>query len=182
MNYDRRIIHSIMSTPISKIFFFLCVLCSGTNCYSQFISRDVIANSAETYTSPNLILTTILGEPYGELLANPGANLFFTTGFAQPDIDVQTTLSTATRDALLLYPNPAVGGTIKLAFNHVPDGIYTVSLIDASGKAISSQNVTYSLGAFAYLPIDVSRLSSGMYFIRVYNRINFQAQVKLIKI
>jgi hypothetical protein len=149
---------------------------------AQFISRDVVGNAAETFTTTNLSITSTIGEPYGELLVNANANLFMTTGFAQPDIDIQNILSNSIPDALVLFPNPTSGGTVKLSFNHMPNGVYRVAVIDASGKTLSSQDVTYSLGAFAYLPIDVSQLSGGIYFIRVYNAINFQGQVKLLKL
>jgi hypothetical protein len=171
-----------MKSNLPKVFLTLFILFWSQLVAAQFISRDVVANAAETYTTPNLNLTITVGEPYGELLANPGVNLFLTTGFAQPDIDVQTLLSATVPDALLIYPNPTAGGVVKLAFNHVPDGVYTVSVIDASGKILQSQEVSYTLGSFAYLPIDVSRLAGGVYFVRVVNRVNFQGQIKLIKI
>jgi len=171
-----------MKRPILRIFLALFLLFSSHIASAQFISRDVVANAAETFTAGGLSLNTTLGEPYGELLVNLNASLYMTTGFAQPDIDIQNVLSASLPDALVLFPNPASGGTVKLSFNHVPDGVYTVSLIDASGKTLQSQEVNYSLGSFAYLPIDVSHLSGGVYFIRVYNRMNFQGQVKLIKI
>jgi hypothetical protein len=149
---------------------------------AQFISRDVVSNAAETFTTGGLSITTTLGEPYGELLINSGANLFMTTGFAQPDIDIQNVLGTASTSSLILFPNPATGSTVKLSFNRVPDGVYTVSLIDASGKTLQSQDVNYYLGAFAYLPIDISHLSGGVYFIRVFNRTSFSGEVKLLKL
>jgi hypothetical protein len=171
-----------MKKPLLYFSVAILMLFTGHVAHAQFISRDVVGNAAETFTVGNLSITSTIGEPYGELLVNANANLFLTTGFAQPDIDIQTVLSASLPDALVLFPNPASGSTVKLSFNHVPDGVYTVALIDASGKTLSSQDVTYSLGAFAYLPIDISRLSGGVYFIRVYNRFNFQGQVKLIKI
>ncbi len=169
-------------TKLYKVFLLSLMLFAGHLASAQFISRDVIGSAAETFTAGGLTITTTIGEPYGELLVNSGANLFMTTGFAQPDIDIQTTLAAALPDAFVLFPNPAAGGTVKLSFNHVPNGVYTVALIDAAGKTLSSQEVTYSLGAFAYLPIDVSHLSGGVYFIRIYNKLNFNGQVKLIKI
>jgi hypothetical protein len=170
-----------MNRLIHRIFLAIIMLLGGHVACAQFISRDVVSNAAETFTAGGFSLTTTLGEPYGELLVNSGANLLMTTGFAQPDIDIQNILSAAIPNALVLFPNPASGSTVKLSFNHIPDGAYTVSVIDASGKTLSSQEINYSLGAFAYLPIDISRLSAGVYFIRVY-RLNFQGQVKLIRL
>ncbi|WP_295649339.1 T9SS type A sorting domain-containing protein [uncultured Mucilaginibacter sp.] len=159
---------------------------SGQVVCAQYLSRSVVANQAETLTSPNLILTYVLGEPISDFLPNttPGTNapIFLTAGFHQPDIDVQTMLGTNISSSLVLYPNPASGGTVKLAFNHVPDGIYTVNLVDASGKILQTQSVTYSNHNFFYLTLDVSHLAGGIYFISVVNQLNFQGQVKLIKI
>lgn len=157
------------------------MICAARFSQAQSVVRDVTATAADTYTAGGISMTITVGEPYGELLVNQGANLFLTTGFAQADIDVNL-LSAAMPETLILYPNPASGGTVKLSFNHVPFGVYTVLLIDASGKTLQSQEVNYTFGAFTYLAIDVSRLSGGIYFIRIYNTVNFRGQVKLIKI
>lgn len=151
--------------------------------HAQYLSRTVVANAAETFTSNNFSMTYVLGETVGELLPNPGANLYLTAGFSQPDVDVQTVLTNNYSNSLIVYPNPANGSTIKLAFNHVPDGTYLINLVDASGKILTSQTVTYSSSTFFYLPIDISQLSGGTYFISVTNQSTyFQGQVKLIKI
>ena len=175
-----------MKRNLRKLFLPLIVLFSGHIACAQYLSRSVVANQAETLTSPNLILTYVLGEPISDFLPNttPGTNaaIFLTAGFHQPDVDVQTLLSTNISSSLVLYPNPASGGTVKLAFNHVPDGIYTVNLVDASGKILQTQSVTYSNHNFLYLTLDVSHLAGGIYFISVVNQLNFQGQVKLIKI
>ena len=162
------------------------MLFSGHIACAQYLSRSVVANQAETFTSPDLILTYVLGEPISDFLpgTTPGTNasLFLTAGFHQPDIEVQTLLSTSISSSLVLYPNPASGGTVKLAFNHVPDGIYTVNLVDAAGKILQTQSVTYTNNNFLYLTLDVSHLAGGVYFISVVSQLNFQGQVKLIKI
>jgi len=175
-----------MKRNLRKLFLPLIVLFSGHIACAQYLSRSVVANQAETFTSPDLILTYVLGEPISDFLpgTTPGTNasLFLTAGFHQPDIEVQTLLSTSISSSLVLYPNPASGGTVKLAFNHVPDGIYTVNLVDAAGKILQTQSVTYSNNNFLYLTLDVSHLAGGVYFISVVSQLNFQGQVKLIKI
>ena len=175
-----------MKRNLRKLFLPLIVLFSGHIACAQYLSRSVVANQAETFTSPDLILSYVLGEPISDFLpgTTPGTNasLFLTAGFHQPDIEVQTLLSTSISSSLVLYPNPASGGTVKLAFNHVPDGIYTVNLVDAAGKILQTQSVTYTNNNFLYLTLDVSHLAGGVYFISVVSQLNFQGQVKLIKI
>lgn len=165
----------------SSVLLIAGILFFGNAVSAQTLSRTVVAAGTETFTTPNITISYVLGEVVGELLPDANANLFLTTGFVQPTIDVQLA-GTSIPQTLIVYPNPVHGGSVKLAFNKMPDGVYTISIIDQTGRILQSQSVTYSLNSFYYVPLDISRLSGGVYYIKVVNNLNFQATVKLIKI
>ncbi len=167
---------------LQKFFLSFLILFCGHTAFGQFIARDVIGAAAESFTITDLSITYVLGETVGDLLGNPDANKYLTVGFAQPDAEVQEVLNMDISKSIIVYPNPTTGGIVKLAFNHVPDGIYTIDVIDPTGRILQTQTITYSSDNLFYLPLDVSQLKGGIYFIKVVNQLNFQGQVKLIKI
>ena len=149
---------------------------------AQTVPRSVIANASGTLSSQQIIISAVVGEPVTGTLSNIPENRFLTVGFAQPDEELQNILNNVSPSALIVYPNPAKGSTINLAFNHVPDGTYIVSLVDESARVLQSFTIDYSSSKALYYPIDVSRLSGGVYFISVSNDLIFKGQVKFIKL
>jgi len=150
--------------------------------HAQFITRSVISSAGDTYTSPDITLSYVAGEAIGGLLYNTTVNphLYLTTGFEQPDVEVSQMLANSPK-SLAIYPNPANGGVVKLAFNHVPDGVYTINVFDAAGKILQSQTFDYKSIDYYYYPIDISHYAAGMYFVQVVNPALFHGEVKLIK-
>jgi hypothetical protein len=167
---------------LQKIFSILLLISFGNIAYGQSISRSVIGAAGETLSNSSASITYTVGETVAETLSNPDANKYLTIGFNQPDIDIKTVLDQNISKSIVLFPNPVAGGVVKVAFNNVPDGVYTIDLIDASGKILQSMSVSFSSDNLLYVPIDVSQLKSGVYFIKVVNNLNFQGEVKLIKI
>ena len=153
-------------------------LCSKSN--AQVVTRTSVDAAGETLSKPGITLSYVIGEAIGDLLSNPGANKYLTTGFIQPDVEVSQVLTSSAK-ALAVYPNPTSGGIVKLAFNHVPDGTYIINLYDAKGKILQTQQVVYSSTSFFYFPIDVSHYAGGTYFIQVVDPMKFNGEVKLIK-
>jgi len=168
------------------LFFALVLLCfTGNIASAQKLERSVVASAAETLLGPTpatFTLSYVLGEAIGDLLPNPGANLFFTTGFAQPDDELQQIINQDISKSILLYPNPTAGNTVKLAFNNLPDGVYIIDIIDPIGRVLKSQTVTYQNNNFFYLPLDISQFKGGTYFVRVNNGVGFNGSTKLIKL
>jgi len=146
----------------------------------QSISRSSVDSQGETYKTPQITLSYVIGEAVGDVLVNGGANKYLTTGFIQPDVEVSQVLAGVAK-SLAIYPNPTNSGTVKLAFNHVPDGTYNVNIYDANGKILQSQKVNYSSSDFYYLPLDISNYAGGTYFIQVVNPLKFSGEIKLIK-
>jgi hypothetical protein len=162
----------------------LAVLFFGHVAFGQTLQRSVVATAAETQVSPDksFSLTYVLGESFGDYLANPSANLYFTVGFIQPDNDRQIFLAQTGSQSIVVYPNPVSGNTVKLAFNKMPDGIYQIEIVDAIGRVLQTQTVAYRNNSFFYVPLDISQLRGGSYFIRVNNRLGFNSSIQLIKI
>lgn len=171
-----------MTKPLRNITI-LCILAFAvSNSHAQFSVRSVIASAGETYTTPDVTISFVAGEAVGGLLSNEQVDphLYLTTGFEQPDVEVSQALANSPR-SLAISPNPANGGIVKLGFNHVPDGTYTINVFDASGKILQSQTVNYKAIDYYYFPIDVSHYAGGVYFIQVVNPTLFHGEVKLIK-
>ena len=161
------------------ICFFISLECT---CHAQYITRSVISSAGDTYKNSDITLSYVAGEAIGGLLYNTTINphLYLTTGFEQPDLEVSQVLTDSPK-SLAIFPNPANGGVVKLAFNHVPDGVYTINVFDASGKILQSQTVDYKSIDYYYYPIDISHYAAGMYFVQVVNPALFHGEVKLIK-
>lgn len=170
-----------MMRNIQSFFLLILIILFGNIAYGQTVGRNAVSAAGETFINSQISISYVLGEAVADPLPNTSAGKFLTAGFSQPDIEVQEIANTDISKSIVLYPNPATGGIVKLGFNHVPDGIYTIDVIDPTGRILQTQTLTYSNGDFFYLPIDVSQLKGGVYFIKVINKLNFQGQVKLIK-
>jgi hypothetical protein len=152
-----------------------------TICNAQFLARTVVSAAGETFIKPGISMTYVVGEAVDELLSNNKINKFLTVGFLQPDVEISQIINGSSK-SLAIFPNPANGGIVKLAFNHVPDGIYDINIYDANGKIMQAQQqVQYSKSDFYYFPIDISHYSGGTYFIQVVSPAKFSGEVKLIK-
>jgi hypothetical protein len=146
----------------------------------QTINRTAADAQGMTVTNGGVTLTYVIGDVVSDVFSSPAANKYLTAGFLQPDVEVSQVL-TNTAKTLALYPNPTNGSTVKLAFNDVPDGTYTINMYDSAGKLLQTQSVNYSKTSFFYFPLDVSKYKGGTYFIQVVNPVKFQGEVKLIK-
>jgi hypothetical protein len=69
---------------------------------------------------------------------------------------------------LLLYPNPALE-SVSLQLNKtIPAGIYTIRLVDATGRIAMHQQVNYS-GNSAAIAISLNKIGKGYYKFQVLN-------------
>lgn len=170
-----------MKKRIALLFTLSGCLYFSKHAAAQSIVRDVQAASAETLTKGDFSLTFVLGEVVGDLLTNKPESKFLTVGFLQPDIELKQ-LVEATNRSIVVYPNPSTTGQLKLAFNDLPDAVYTIEVIDGLGRILQKQNVTYTKDSFLYLPINISAYARGIYFVRVKNSLDFSGQVKVIKL
>lgn len=171
----------LMLTLIRNLLIAVALITIGiTMAEGQTITRSSVDSQGETVTAGGVTLSYVIGEAIGDLLSNTAANKYLTAGFLQPDVEISQVLANNAK-ALALYPNPTNGGSVKLAFNNVPDGTYTINLYDAAGKLLQTQSVNYSKTDYYFFPLDVSKYKGGTYFIQVVNPVKFQGEVKLIK-
>jgi len=173
-----------MNNSLHKLLLTLCITVFAVNIHAraQYLTRTVVSSAGDTYKNADVTLSFVAGEAIGGLLSNTEINphLYLTTGFEQPDVEVSQVLASSAK-SLAIFPNPASGGVVKLAFNHVPDGVYTINVFDAMGKILQSQTVDYKAIDYYYFPIDVSHYAGGVYFIQVVNPTLFHGEVKLVK-
>lgn len=118
---------------------------------------DIIPNKAEIYFDFNPAIIT---------------NTFNTEFVAQ--------LNTASfeKDNFLLYPNPTKNSIHIELTNNLGDTIKTVSFYDVLGKTV--KQITNSNSNSNATMIDVSQLSSGLYFVEIQTENNIKLVKKLI--
>jgi hypothetical protein len=72
---------------------------------------------------------------------------------------------TANNTSIEVYPNPTTG-RFNITMHNLPAGSYAISLYNILGQKIIEQQTTAS-SSYYTMPMDISMLPSGMYFIRV---------------
>jgi hypothetical protein len=160
---------------------FLLIIISSKS-HSQNIARDIVCSSGETIIKTEISLTYTLGEVFGDLLTNTPASRYLTIGFIQPDIELKEILDRDKSKFLTVFPNPTTNGSIKLALNNVPDGSYSVTVVNVLGQVMYRQGVTISNNNLLYIDMKLGFLVSGTYFLRATSNNGFKGQVKLVKL
>lgn len=148
---------------------------------AQTLGRTFVGNAGETLTKGNITITYTVGEFTGDLiLPAASSGTVLTVGFTQPDEIplVNTDLS----KHLIAFPNPNTTGKMRLSFNGMPNGNYTIEVIDVLGRIMQTTTADYKDHNFSYIDMDISRLKGGIYFISVKGDQNFHGEVKIIKI
>jgi len=145
------------------------------------IVMQVVASSGGYAETANLKVSWTLGEPVIQTVTDTGNTLILTQGFQQgnlfgtdvPNTDLQSL-------NFKMYPNPT---SVKVWFelnNNKAKGDFVVDVYDVTGRKVLNEN----LGQFENQELksmDVSRLKSGIYLVRV-NIGNYNSDVmKLIK-
>jgi hypothetical protein len=169
-----------MKNNLPYVVFFSLLLFASSTAYAQSISRDVTSSAGGTLVNSDASVTFIVGEVVGEVFSNSSTISYISVGFIQPDVEVKELLDRVLQD-LIVYPNPTRNGLVKLSFNNIPEGNYTVEIFDVLGRMHQSQFVNFLKENFLYVDLNVSSLPKGMYYIKVHSN-NFQGQVKLIKL
>lgn len=159
---------------------FIIIFSAGLS-FAQLISRSTVASSSESFTGTEMSMTYVVGEPVVELLVSPVMDWLLTAGFLQPDIYHSTPENTNISNSLVLYPNPCFGSTVQLAFEHVPNGLYTVEVINMHGKILMNQTISIFNSNLFYLTLQLTHMADQIYLIKVSNG-KFQGVIKLIKL
>ena len=145
------------------------------------IVMQVVASSGGYAETASLKVSWTLGEPVIQTVANTENTLILTQGFQQGNlfnVDVPNTDFQSL--SFKMYPNPA---NLKVWFelnNNKAKGDFVVDVYDVTGRKVLNEN----LGQFENQELrsmDVSRLKSGIYLVRVTIG-NYNSDVmKLIK-
>lgn len=83
-----------------------------------------------------------------------------------------------TKPAIVIYPNPAQNGFIKLQFDNMPKGIYGVKLLSALGQTVVSKQINHS-GGNNTETISVNRIK-GTYMVEITRPDNSKQTNKVV--
>jgi hypothetical protein len=147
-----------------KLIYALSQLCGllliSFNMHAQSLERKVIASGGASIASPLQVDYTI-GEMAVET-ATVSNTIILTHGFQQPYYVIIPNNNIF--PYLVIYPNPAEGNALARFVLAAP-GKMTISIYDATGKLMSSEQVNYTNGEMQYI-IRSRRWAQGSYFIR----------------
>lgn len=137
----------IRSSIFLPLFFFICVsVCS---------SQTVINTTGQTIQSPGYIIEYSIGEI--AITTYAGANNVLTQGVLQPNIKVINPDCALINAPFQYFPNPSYD---KLRLVGQYNWINAYQVFAADGKLVRNQK-------FYNNEIDLSNLSSGIYFVRM---------------
>jgi hypothetical protein len=94
------------------------------------------------------------------------------------EVAEETTIEAATSTNLLVYPNPTVGNA-TVVFGTEVGGKYTLNVLNALGQVVYSKTATSTTGENTHA-IDISELSSGLYFINLLEESGMRS-LRLVK-
>lgn len=165
---------------------FLITLFYSIPAFSQSINRNVIASAAETSYGPGLQLSFVLGDVVGDVIPPPNVFQFLTFGFIQPEFELKEVADRYLSLRLIAIPNPTTDGRIKLLINELPDGPYSIDLIDGLGRRLRSGYISYSMTRQLYYDFSLLNLPAGVYYITVtsdlhFTKVRYRGTVKVIK-
>jgi len=158
---------------------FVVAFCKAAN--AQSIERSFVGNAGATASAGNIIISYAIGEYMIDTVINNGTGRFLTSGFIQPDNDIQLSNTDISKN-LIVFPNPSTNGHVKLSFNNLPDASYNIQVIDALGQILQTQTANYQNHNFYYITLDLSALKGGLYFIKVTSNLGFHGDVKIVKL
>lgn len=150
---------------MTRFVFTFLFLAGLTQAQAQSLDRFVISTAAGNYTGGGLNLSWTVGQP--EYITGSAGNSILTQGFQQPHKLILTARpETKTADvSVRLYPNPA-HAELTAAYQFTGPGELTLTLLDATGKTVRDSQNFQAHESFFSVPIDVSDLAAGLYFVQ----------------
>lgn len=92
---------------------------------------------------------------------------------------VRVTHATALNNELSIYPNPFISD-YKVTYTAANEGTGSIEMLDMFGKVVAQQTITFLSGSNTASMLELSELSSGIYFVRL--TIEGESQIfKLLK-
>ena len=87
----------------------------------------------------------------------------------RPDFPALMTRSLVANDKIEVFPNPVTQNQLNISFDNRQMGLYTIQLVDISGKTAVQQEVTIGMrGQVAPVKLDEG-LARGIYMVKVLN-------------
>jgi hypothetical protein len=154
----------------------------NTSVSAQSIQRQVVATAGRYTNQGSIAISFTVGEPVADLFPNVFQGKALTAGFQQPDPEIQENIYRDSSNYFVLFPNPTIDGKTKLGFRDVPNGTYTIDIIDALGRVVQTTTVEYFNHNFLYVDLDVTNLARAVYFIRIRSDKNFRGELKLMRL
>ncbi len=169
-----------------NLHYFVTIIAVGlavsTTVPAQSIQRQVVATTGGYTDQGSVSISFTVGEPVADLFPNLFQGKAITAGFQQPDPEIQENIYRDSSNYFVLFPNPTIDGKAKLGFRDVPDGTYTIDIIDALGRVLQTTTVAYFNHNFLYVDLDVTNLVRAVYFIRIRSDKNFRGELKLMRL
>jgi hypothetical protein len=157
------------------------LLFSGMVYGQSSINSQVIAAAGNSGNTNTTVINYTLGEPVTDQYASN--TVILSQGFQQPEgagsvalEDVQNLMD------LLIFPNPS-SGEISIAFDTRKKLDLNIKLVDISGRVVRDLGDRVSVSGKETLHMDLTDLSSGVYFLRLLNPANgIQESIQVRKI
>ena len=140
----------------------LLFLFSGTICFSQQLSHQVLVPAAGLATSTTINYSQTIGETAVDVIS--GSGFILTQGFQQPGMKVTDITPTGT--GVDVYPNPA-SDFIYVKLFGAEARKYRIEIINIAGTIVSSVTMDFITEYNIIQRIDISDLTFGFYFVRV---------------
>lgn len=141
----------------------LLLLFSSINGFSQQLSHQVLVPAAGLATAGVINYSQTIGETAVEIMANSGFEL--TQGFQQPGMkNIAEVPHEGT--GVDVYPNPATDYINVKMFGDVARK-FRIEIINMTGTIVSSMTMDFITKYYYIQQIDVTRLTLGIYFVRI---------------
>lgn len=167
---------------MKKIISFLIIICCAINLYSQSIERYTISSLGGSYfDGSSFEMDFTMGEMATTTLSN--ANNTLTQGFQQPFTNTFVVISEDSDEPSLVsvFPNPAIDQlTIQIEGNEAKE--YSLTVYNMLGQVALCATANSDLNGYTQIQLDISSLSTGNYYLRIFNDDRLVSIAKIIKL
>jgi hypothetical protein len=141
----------------------LLLLGSGTNVFSQQLSRQVLVPVAGVISTRSINFSQTIGETAVEIFTGP--DFILTQGFQQPGIKLSKE-NPPPGNGVNVYPNPVTDVIYVELFGDVTRS-FRIDIINVSGTLVRTEKMGFAYPFWQILPFSVDRFGKGIYFIRI---------------
>jgi hypothetical protein len=144
-------------------FFILLMIFSGTNCFAQQLSSQVLLPAAGLASSGQINYSQSIGETAVEIFST--SDYVLTQGFQQPGIaDPNETPHVGT--GVEVYPNPAKDFIrVKLYGNEARK--FKIELLNITGRVYASSKLEFITKYYYIQEFEITDLTIGIYLVSV---------------